>query len=309
MMKERTLKSLLSIVLVFGACGLLSAADFEPEKRQWAFEAGLEPDRFEKAIAEREDDGMRIVDLESYIAGRLPSQAAIWVKSLRREKSFARTQMTLGEFKEEHAKRVKDGFALTDFEATRDGATLNFGGVWTRFEQDIESVVHYGMDDLLFSNRYGEMADRGYRLIDFEAYEANGGILMASIWMKNDDVEPRFYRGLDERQFRNAAATMENNGFRITDLEAYPTDKGLRYAAAWARLKEEEASAYAFQLLADEFYQKNASYQANGYRLIDFDAYDVNGALRYSGSWVKSEIEKVDAPEDSKFKDLFKRSS
>ena len=309
-MNMRINKTLLQVSLMtFAVCcaAHLTGADFEPEKRAWTLDAGLKSKKFEAAVQERGDEGMRIVDLESYIAGHVASQAAIWVKSVKGEKSFSRSGMTLGEFKEEHAKQLKKGLAISDFEATRDGATLDFGAVWTRFTDNRQSVVHYGMDELLFSNRYGEMADRDYRLIDFEAYEANGRTLMAAIWTPNNGVEPRFYRGLKEEQFRIAIATMEGNGFRIIDIEAYPTEDGLRYAAAWSRMKNDEASAYAFQMLADEFYQTNGSYQGQGYRLVDFDAYDVNGTLRYSGSWVKSSVEKVDVPEESKFKDMFKR--
>ena len=305
----KTLLKTSAIALVVCYASHLSGADFEPEKRAWALDAGLKSKKFEKSVQERGDEGMRIVDLESYIAGHVSSQAAIWVKSIKGEKSFSRSKMTMGDFKEEHAKQRKKGFAISDFEATRDGATLDFGAVWTRFTDNRESVVYYGMDDLRFSNRYGEMADRGYRLVDFEAYEANGRTMMAAIWMLNNGVEPRFYRGLKEDKFRTAIATMEGNGFRIIDIEAYQTEHGLRYAAAWSRMKDDEASAYAFQMLADEFYQTNGSYQGQGYRLVDFDVYDVNGTLRYSGSWVKSSIEKVDAPEGSKFKDLFKRKS
>jgi len=112
------------------ATSSLSGADFEPEKRAWSLDAGLESKKFEKSVEERDEAGMRIVDLESYISGRVASQAAIWVKSVKGEKSFSRREMTLSDFKEEHAKQVKDGYAISDFEATRDGATLNFGAVW-----------------------------------------------------------------------------------------------------------------------------------------------------------------------------------
>ena len=166
---DKTLLQASTIALAVCCASHLTGADFEPEKRAWTLDAGLKSKKFEETVQERGEEGMRIVDLESYIAGHAPSRAAIWVKSVKGEKSFSRHGMTLGEFKEEHAKQLKKGLAISDFEATRDGATLDFGAVWTRFTDDRQSVVHYGMDDLLFSNRYGEMADRGYRLIDFEA--------------------------------------------------------------------------------------------------------------------------------------------
>ena len=48
------------------------------------------------------------------------------------------------------------------------------------------------------------MADWDFRLIDFEAYEADGKMLNAAIWKPEvDNEEVRFYRGLSKAELRH----------------------------------------------------------------------------------------------------------
>ena len=101
--------------------------------------------------------------------------------------------LTVVEFKEEHEKNLKRGFVALDIEVDRVGRTLNFGGVWLKSNDGFATEMKFRMNDLMFSNFYGEMADWDFRLIDFEAYEAKGNTLYAAIWKpKVDDEEVRF---------------------------------------------------------------------------------------------------------------------
>ena len=85
-----------------------------------------------------------------------------------------------------------------DIEVYRTGATLHFSDVWLKNNEDFETEMQFGMSDLMFSNRYGEMADRGFRVIDFEVYEANGKNACAAIWKPRGKESTRFYRGLSK---------------------------------------------------------------------------------------------------------------
>ena len=39
-------------------------------------------------------------------------------------------------------------------------AKLHFGGVWLKSNEEFTTEMKFGMDDLMFSNFYGEMVDR-----------------------------------------------------------------------------------------------------------------------------------------------------
>ena len=51
-------------------------------------------------------------------------------------------------------------------------------------------------------------------------------------------------------------------------------------------MEESQKTDFAYHMMADEFYQRNASMMTEGYRLTDIEAYDIGrGELRYAGSW------------------------
>ena len=136
---------------------------------------------------------MRAVDLEQDSSGRTLKQAALWVRAMSRVDWSQSLDFTVVEFKEEREKNLKHGFVAVDIEVDRVGRTLNFGGVWLKSNEGFATEMKFRMNDLMFSNFYGEMADRDFRPIDFEAYEAKGNTLYAAIWKpKVDHEEVRF---------------------------------------------------------------------------------------------------------------------
>ena len=288
---KRLFGSLTVAVALASLMGISQAADYDGSSIEWKLDAGLEGDRFEKAMEERRKAGMRVVDFEQYRSGRVTKQAALWVKSMPSDEWESKRELTITELKKAHEEATKRGFVIVDVEADRTGATLHFGGVWLKSNEGFETQLFFGMSELMFSNRYGELADRGYRLIDFEAYEANGKTAYAAIWKpKLEGESTRFYRGLDKEVFGRVSATMLNEGYRLTDIEGYYVDDELTFACGWVSLEEKQKSDFAYHMMADEFYQRNANMMMEGYRLTDLEAYDIGrGELRYAGSWTIGE--------------------
>ncbi|MBT3481035.1 MAG: hypothetical protein HN457_06370 [Opitutales bacterium] len=196
-----------------------------------------------------------------------------------------------------------------DIEVYRTGATLHFSDVWLKNNEDFETEMQFGMSDLMFSNRYGEMADRGFRLIDFEVYEANGKNACAAIWKPRGKESTRFYRGLSKEVFGSVSATLREEGFRLIDIEGYYLGGKLTFASGWVSLEESQRTDFAYYMMADEFYQRNATMMLDVYPLTDIEAYDIGrGELRYAGSWTAGE-ELVEAEPIASLRnrDIFKR--
>lgn len=287
----------------------LNGADYDATSTEWKLDAGLETARFEETIENRRKEGMRVVDFEQYRSGRSTKQAALWVKAMPSDEWDSKRGLTVVEYKEENEKNLKRGFVPVDIEVDRVGASLNFGGVWLKSNEGFSTEMKFGMDDLMFSNFYGEMADRGYRLIDFEAYETNGKIAYAGIWKPKTGENARFYRGLSKDDFGRVSALMAEDGFRLVDIEGYTVDGKLNFACEWVSLEETQEAQFACHMMADEFYQKNALMMVEGFRLTDIEAYDIGrGELRYAGSWTSAE-QRVEAEPSKKNRkrDIFKR--
>ena len=101
---------------------------------------------------------------------------------------------------------------------------------------------------------------------------------------------------------------MEREGFRLADIEGYPVDGDLKFACEWVILEEKQDARFACHMLADEFYQKNASMMMGGCRLTYIEAYLTQlGELRFAGSWATGE-KRVEAERAKKWNpDIFKR--
>lgn len=284
------------------------AVDFETQPKKWQLNASLERSKFEDSIEEMTGYNMRIVDYEVFRAGRVVTATAVWVARAPGEEWQHSIGTNFSDFRDAHEINERRGYSIVEVEIDRIGAGLQFAGVWLKGEDVKQTVLYYGMDDLMFSNRYGEMADRGYRLIDFEAYEANGKVTYAAIWMPKGDQEPRFYRGLDSHEFSNIESKLRSGGFRLLDIEVYETPDGLRYAAEWVRATPNQQAIFAFDLQPDDFYQRNAEYTERGYRLIEYESYELRSESRYAGSWVlEQQMEKQTDSRES-FLDALRRS-
>ncbi len=300
----------LNLLILFVISSLtINGADYDGSQIEWKLDAGLEKDRFEETLEARRSEGMRVVDIEQYRSGRSTKQTALWVKAMPSDEWESKRELTVVEFKEENENFLKKGFVPVDIEVDRVGASLNFGGVWLRSNEDFTTELKFGMDDLMFSNFYGEMADRDYRLIDFEAYETNGKTRYAAIWKPKQGENARFYRGLTKEDFGRVSALMEKEGFRLVDIEGYTMDGQLNFACEWVSLDKEQESQFAYHMMADEFYQKNAALANDGFRLTDIEAYEIGrGEIRYAGSWTsgKQRVEAEPTKKNRK-RDIFKR--
>lgn len=72
----------MSVFALVAAVATSNGADFDTSAVEWKLDAGLEGDRFDKALEERRKEGMRVVDLEQYSSRRTTKQAALWVKAM-----------------------------------------------------------------------------------------------------------------------------------------------------------------------------------------------------------------------------------
>lgn len=278
----------IALALVSPIVPSTTAADFKDGLVDWQFESGLDKVAFSEAFKRHANAGYRISDIETYRAGRSLSVTTVWTKLSDDEKWQIEMSMPVTEFIKADEKHRQNGYSLVELEVDRLGATLHFSGIWMQRQKGWETELYFGMESLEFSNRYGEMADRGYRLIDFEAYEANGKYRHAGVWMKNEGDEVRFYRAIPKNRFSEVAAQMAAAGFRLLDVEGYQFENDFVFAGQWVSLADGQQAEYAFDLLADEFYNRNGNLVKDGYRLTEFEVYEDNKSVYYAGSWLKT---------------------
>jgi hypothetical protein len=74
---------------------------------------------------------------------------------------------------------------------------------------------------------------------------------------------------------------------RLIDMEVYPTPGGLRYAAIWVENRDNREWAQLRDMTRESYQQNVDQRSAQGFRVVDFEAWRTAGGVRYAAIWEK----------------------
>ncbi len=140
-----------------------------------------------------------------------------------------------------------------------------------------------------FSEKFNSYSDRGYRMIDVDAYPTNDGVRYAMIWIKNTDNRRwAEYRDMSSTEYHDKWTELGDQGMRPIDVEMYRKNGNWKYAGIW----EENVENYQWlsnrNLTGDQYGTQFQERSDDGYRLIDMEAHDTPDGLRYAAIWVEN---------------------
>ncbi len=188
----------------------------------------------------------------------------------------------------DHFESMKDDYMMLDVEIDIIGGEYKAGAVWQRNDTNRGWAEYRNLDTNEFHDKWVELKDQGYRLVDQESYVWNGERLYAGVWV--DNVEGygwASWRNLTSAEFSDKFAEYQDQ-YLMVDVEAYPTGNGLRYAMIWVRNVENldwiERRNLTDQQFSDEFQQNRGAY-----RVWDIESYRSNGTQYYAVIWLKNE--------------------
>lgn len=140
-----------------------------------------------------------------------------------------------------------------------------------------------------FSREWQNYKAKGYRLIDQEAYMLNGQRRYAGVWIQNkENLAWVSYRNVDSAEFSNRFKTYTKQGYRMVDIEAYPSGGKTLYSAIWVKDRQILPWAEHRDMTQAQYKSKFDSFKNQGYRVLDFESYRQNGQQRYAAIWVKN---------------------
>ncbi|MEO1391628.1 MAG: serine hydrolase [Cyanobacteria bacterium J06634_5] len=140
-----------------------------------------------------------------------------------------------------------------------------------------------------FSQKWNEFKDKGYRLIDQEAYERNNQRYYAGVWVENkENLSWLSYRDVTSDRFGERFETYNEQGYRMIDVEAYPTNQGLRYAAVWVKDTDNLGWVEHRDMSSTAFADKFKAYNNQGFRLLDIESYQQDNQQKFAGIWAKN---------------------
>jgi len=141
-----------------------------------------------------------------------------------------------------------------------------------------------------FHAKWTELRDRGFRLVDQEAYVADGHDRFAGVWIENrEHLAWASYRGVTAAQFDDKFDEYRDGGFLPVDIDVYRTASGaLRYAAAWVKNADGLAWKLHRNRTSDQYADAFKTYADQGLRSIVVDSALTSDGQRYAGIWIEN---------------------
>lgn len=96
------------------------------------------------------------------------------------------------------------------------------------------------------------------------------------------------YRDLTSSNFSQRFSELSNDGFRMTDVDAYQTDEGMRYSMMWEK-NDGRGWAEHRNMSSDSYYAKWKQYRDKGYRPTDVEGYMNGSSLQFAGIWIENQ--------------------
>jgi CubicO group peptidase (beta-lactamase class C family) len=115
-------------------------------------------------------------------------------------------------------------------------------------------------------------------------------VLSASAGVLNDQLGLAWAsrRDLTSAQFAQRFAEYRDQGFIITDVDAYPNGSWLLYSMVWQDNTEGRGWAEWRNLTSSEYHDKWLYYRDRGYRPLDVEGYPSDNTVLYAGIWVEN---------------------
>ncbi|MBW7884556.1 MAG: serine hydrolase [Caldilineaceae bacterium] len=154
------------------------------EALAWASWRNLTSSQFSEKFQYYKDNGYIPVDVEGYPMAGSTRYSVVWVKNTEGLSWKLWRNLTSAEFSEKF-QAYKDTYRMVDVESyVRDGEQ-NYAGIWVENKDGRAWQEWRDMTAKEYSDKWLQLRDAGYRVVDYEVYPKDGGYRYAGIWRQN----------------------------------------------------------------------------------------------------------------------------
>ncbi|MBD1847715.1 serine hydrolase [Cyanobacteria bacterium FACHB-63] len=276
--------TLLGLAFPLASKTLASPID-DPNNIDWTSIRGYDSKEFNEYFNKQKAEGFRVVDLEVDEINGKANYSAIFQKNTDQRAWASLRDLSDEEFSQRWNEFKDKGYRLIDQEAyTLNGKRL-YAGVWEENKGNLGWVSYRNVDGEEFGKRFKQYSDQGFRMIDTEAYSSGGKTLYSAIWIKNtDNVNWVALRDMSGSAYAERFKSLSEQGYRQLDFESYVRDGEQQYAAIWVK-NNGGAWVSRHNMTATQYANLWKTYADEGYRLVDFEAYETPQGTRYAGIW------------------------
>lgn len=250
----------------------------------WASFRDLSSSEFSKKFHQYKKAGYIMIDVDAYSASGGTRYAMVWRKNTDNRGWAEYRGMTSEKYNERWKAFRKKGYRPIDIESYRVGNKQRYAGIWVQNKEGYGWSSRRNLTAQQYADYFQAQKNKGYRIIDMEAYPTGNGIRYSAIWVQNKEkIQWAQLRDMDRSRYQKEVNERSKKGFIIVDYESYKIGNKRYYAAIW-----EKRSGYATQVRTNrsalQFANLWREYRDKGYRLIDFER---DGA-KYGGVWVEN---------------------
>ena len=262
----------------------------------WTSNRDLTSSEFSDLFDSYSDQSLVITDVDAYPEGRKNTQyAMIWHENPDGRRWKERRNLTSDGYHEKWEEYKEAGYRPLDIEVYLLDDEWRYAGIWIDNLENIDWWSRRNMDGDEYGTVFTDKSDEGYHLVDMEAYNTTDGLRYSAIWYKNvENIKWRQVRNMTRASYDSHVAEKNADGFVMVDYESYETDSGQRYAAIWEENISGRAWAVRTDRTEDEFANYWREYKDKGYRIIDFERYEMSGGgTRYGAIWAENNPERL----------------
>lgn len=156
------------------------------ENLAWASYRNQTTEEFSQRFQEFKNAGYIMVDVEGYPTSDGLRYSMIWVENVENLGWVEWRNLSSDEFAQKFDE-YKANYRMVDVESYRHSGQQYYAGIWVENKNGRGWYEYRDMTEQQYRNRWYQLRDLGYRLIDFNIYPTAHGERYAGIWRQNSD--------------------------------------------------------------------------------------------------------------------------
>lgn len=281
-------KHLILFILVFiSTLGYGSVLKFE-KGLEWVSLRDLTSAEFSTNFKKYTKAGYLMIDVDAYRSGSSLRYAMVWRKNKDGRAWAEHRDMTSEQYHAKWQEYKTKGYRPLDIESYRVNGTQKYAGIWVENKERYGWSSKRNLTASAYGNYFQEQRNKGYRVVDIEAYQTSGGTRYAAIWVQNkENIAWAQFRDMSRSAYQDKVNEYSKKGYILVDFEAYKVGNADKYAGIW-----EKHTGFSSQARTNrtklEFANLWREYRDKGYRLVDFERYSTSGGVKYGGIWIEN---------------------
>lgn len=203
------------------------------DKRAWKELRDLTDVQFHDAWLEAKNQGMRLVEQETYVMAGVRRYAGVWVQNVENLGWASYRGLSSAEFSQTFEQQRRVGRMPIDIDQYNTSQGARYSVIWVQNAEGLAWALWRDLTSAEFSAKFAEL-QRDYRMLAFESAQTGSGQRYAGIWVQNRNGRAwAERRDMTAQGFANWWNRYRDEGYRLVSYDRYQTASGSRYAGIW----------------------------------------------------------------------------